>query len=176
MKNYLKSFTQKLITKASDHRNIVIAGIILLVVIFIIRFISQALYKIPSAPVENPENFLHLVSTEPNPPVFKSVWSVEPVIFTFDDYLDADTIRYSVYPSTTTRYESHYNPSKLIKIIPLDGWQEGVSYRITISKELTSLSGKKLIDNVQLIIKREIPESGDPNYPQFPPQENVEYP
>src|SRR3989344_2461653 len=132
-----------------------------LIIYLITKTTSQ---KVAEPIIEN----LTLVSTSPNPPIYKSIWTTDPIVFTFGQILNPDTIKYSITQYVRRRILSNYEPSKSFSIISLDGWQEDVEYTVIIEKGLLSLDGKfELKENVTFKFMRELPQPGDPEYPSI---------
>ena len=135
--------------------------------VFIIILLVLYLYlntKTSTTPISNATP-LNLIATIPNEGVTRSVWEVEKIKFVFDDYIDDKTIKYSITPNIKSRTISTETPVKHFEILPISGWKEGVEYIITISKDLESLKGNKLKEDIVFKIKRISPKPGDPDFP-----------
>jgi len=116
-------------------------GFLLLIVIF---------YLVSS---NTPTQNLGLVSTVPSNGELDSPWSTEPVEFVFNSPVDVKTLSYTVIPATRTKVAEQQNLST-ITIVPLEGWDDSVEYKIEIDDSLKSLRGEKLKENVSLVFKR----------------------
>ncbi len=141
----------------------------LIIVIFLI-LVGVALWllfrkeePIPQAPVK----VLQLISVQPDPLTFKSIFPVKEVQFYFDDFVDRKSIEYTVSPQAKTRIIFPEGPSKTFSILPLEGWVENVEYTIVIRKTLKSVSGNPLSQDIVLNLRRTTPQPGDPDYPTF---------
>jgi len=164
----LQNLLRKIVNFISKYKVIFVLSVFLLLIILILRLFTKNTMKIlqpPQPPITTQINYLNLISTEPNPPFYKSAWSTDLVVFAFDDYLDPDTISYQISPYTKTRAKTHLEPSKTIEIIPLEGWKQDIEYTISINASLSSLNRKTLQNSIEFTFKRSVPEPEDPEFP-----------
>ncbi len=109
---------------------------------------------------------LTLTQISPTTSTFKSVWSAEPILFQLNAPINFDTIKFTVTPNVQTRLLTEKERPNSFSILPLTGWKEKQQYRITISKQLSSVSGEQLAKDATFTFTRELPQPGDPEYPQ----------
>lgn len=136
---------------------------ILLVVIFI--SLVGVLYYLQNKAKEQKleESTLKLVATQPSESTFKSVWSVEPILFVFDSPINIDTLRFSTNPRTKVSVKSE--SPEAFKIVPLNGWDENQRYEISIDSLESADGSKKIYTPYKKEFMRVMPEVGDPEYP-----------
>lgn len=115
---------------------------------------------------------LVVTSISPSQSTYKSIWSTDPVLITFDQPIKKDSIFYSVEPNSQTRLIFNENKSNQFEILPINGWKHDVKYIIIISKEITSVSGARLDKDLIIEFTRLVPSPSDPEYPITIEEEN----
>lgn len=119
---------------------------------------------------QKPETALQLINISPQPPVFESAWSTDPIKFTFSQPLNSQTIKYIVNPTEDTRLIFKDESPNAFAILSLSGWKENQPYTITISGQLSSEEGQRLEKDINLTLTRKFPT----NF--IEPEESHEYP
>lgn len=115
-----------------------------------------------------PEGTFRLTQISPEGDIIKSIWSVEPITFYFDDVLDMTTIAYTVTPQTDTFVRGDIeekNPTSFT-IVPRKGWDQGVRYTIRIKPTLRSMSNKILNAEIVKTFSRQSPSAEELNIPE----------
>lgn len=115
-----------------------------------------------------PSGVLHLTKTSQVGTVMKSLWSVEPVTFYFDDVIDISTVSFKVFPPIDAFISSDIeekNPTSFA-IVPRTGWKEGITYTIRIAPTLRSFSNKVLDSEVVVTFQREVPSAEELEIPE----------
>lgn len=117
----------------------------------------------PSTPQER---VFTLVSTDPiDASRLESNTSAIPILFEFSEPIDVDTLVIKVFPKIDFYTNVPEGKPNTLVVFPLEqGWQDQVSYRITIA-ELKSTSGATLDTDVIYFIKNTKPPF---NYRELP--------
>ena len=110
--------------------------------------------SITSGPV--PE--LSLLSVNPSPPSFESIWSTELITISFTEPINPKTLDYSISPNIQTRPTFQASASNSFSVLPLSGWTENQAYTIVISKKLKAVSGTSLKKDISITFTRRAPE------------------
>lgn len=101
---------------------------------------------------------LSLLSVNPPPPSFESIWSTELITISFSEPINPKTLEYSVSPNIQTRPTFQASASNSFSVLPLSGWTENQAYTIVISKKLKAVSGTSLKKDVSITFTRRAPE------------------
>lgn len=140
--------------------------ILVLVVVFYFLFKSKGSNPTITPPTSSPQqepipptSGLPLELLQVNPTnTFVSNWSIEPILLTFNQPIDSNSIQYQVSPATETKISLFIDDPNSFNIVPLSGWNENQDYTITVSS-ITSKSGSRLNQPITFTIRREpLPE------------------
>ncbi|KKQ95222.1 MAG: hypothetical protein UV74_C0001G0105 [Candidatus Woesebacteria bacterium GW2011_GWB1_43_14] len=112
-----------------------------------------------------------LLEVYPAPPEFISIWSVEPINFTFNEPINFESLTYKASPGNSSDYQLKKDSNFSFSIVPTNGWRENTEYTIIISKSLTSINKNQLNEDIKTTFKRVLPQPGDPEYPDVIPEE-----
>lgn len=112
------------------------------------------------SPIQEPQKeSLLLISINPPPPTFESIWSVEPIILNFNQPLNPQTIKYQIQPTTTVRVVIDDNNPNRFSLLPLSGWNENQPYSVIISSQLSSTTGNQLDKDITFTFTRLVPKT-----------------
>ncbi len=143
---------------------IFILALISIFILIVVIFISSKKRVNPS-PTPSPstsylppseEKTFQLLKILPIPPVYKSLWPEERVTLEFNSPIDQNSISYSIKPSVNTKiiYEDK-NPNAFSIIPTTSTWQTNVDYTFLVSKNLKSISGQTLKEDIIFTLRRE---------------------
>ncbi len=163
-------FFTKTLSWIKNHKTLT-AILLFFASLLVIAVVLSLLLKKPQVPSQPAPQELNLVSVTPQGN-FKSIWPSTPIVFSFDQPIDENSIRYDVSPTNQTKiiFDRSQN-QKSFSIIPLTGWTENKDYVLTINKNTASVDGVQLSEDIQVKIKRTFPKPGDPEFPQEIPEE-----
>ncbi len=90
----------------------------------------------------------------PQLPEFRSIWSTEPIIFTFNKALDLESIKVSISPNTQVNVKTNPSIPNQFSIVPIRGWDANRDYTITISNTLRARDGGSAGSELSFKLKR----------------------
>lgn len=113
-------------------------------VIFIQKIIlERGRFKLPP---------LLLLKTEPPPGAHQTPFTASAIIFTFNEKLHPLSVSYSVSPTIELAWKFG-GDQNILQFYPMSPWEANQEYKLTISKELRSLSGQKLKEDLIFFYK-----------------------
>ncbi len=133
---------------------LIILGVVILVVIGVFFFLKRTQQPSP----EIPKGSLELLQTLPSEGKSQSLFTSTAILFTFDAPLILSTADISIDPKIEVITETARNSSATLAIRPVDEWEKGVPYTITIKKGLLSVNNKELKESIIYKIEFEYPE------------------
>lgn len=137
-----------------------LVGVVLILLIVIWYFLPAAepVSSINNTDTENKPSPFYLVSSIPTSGFAENVDAYATVIFQFSLPINPNTVSVKVEPSIPLATRVLKRDPRYLYLTPTDKpWIDGVSYKITVSKSLSSLGGDTLEKNVELIYLNRTP-------------------
>jgi hypothetical protein len=147
--------------------------VLLIILIIVIYFLSKNKALPPSpqeptptsyVPPQTNEEAFQLIKITPTPPVYITFLPEERVTLQFNSTIDQNSISYSIKPSLSTKiiYEDK-NPNAFSIIPTTSVWEANIDYTFLVSKNLKSISGQTLKEDIVFSLRREEPEEFSPD-------------
>ena len=147
---------KKIIALVKKYRLIVlVSGLIVLLSVLTLKSRPKKSLNVQPSPTPQNQSINPLLLIHKDPPLetISSLWSVEPITFTFNKNIRPDTIKYSISPNIVTKIKFESTTPAQFTIIPLTGWAVDKKYTIIISS-VEAATGEKLSGPIQTSITR----------------------
>ncbi|MDP3888526.1 MAG: Ig-like domain-containing protein [bacterium] len=106
-------------------------------------FSSKQTNKTPA-----PQSFLTATRNFPSPGPHQTPVPGEAIIFTFNQKINPETLSFTVSPNIDLKWSLDDIKTTLSIYPSIDPWEENKEYQLTISKNLSSVEGNKLKEDL----------------------------